>query len=77
MTKKYLLTWESFSDHLQTVFAELYHDGDYSDIIMVSHDEKEFKANRFVLYAYSPFMKSFIDTHRSHFKLDRFFLTGI
>ena len=70
MTKKYILTWESFSDHLQTVFAELYQDADYSDIILVSDDEKEFKANRFVLYACSPVLKNLSDTNLSHYKLE-------
>ena len=70
MTKKYLLTWESFSDHLLTMFAELYQDGNDSDIILVSDDEKEFKANRFVLYASSPVLKNIIDKDLSHFQME-------
>ena len=70
MTKKYMLTWEAFSDHLQTVFTELYQDKTWSDIVLVSDDEKQFRANRFVLFACSPVLKNLIDTNISHFQLE-------
>ena len=54
MSEKYSLNWQTFSEHLQLVFKDLCQEGRYSDVTLVSDDQTQFKAHKFVLSACSP-----------------------
>ena len=38
MAEKYTLNWQTFSDHLNLMFKELYQEGSLSDVTLVSDD---------------------------------------
>ena len=49
MSEKYSLAWEKFAEHLQLMFKDLYQEGEYSDVTLVSDNKIQFKAHKFVL----------------------------
>ena len=44
MDEKYTLNWHTFSDHLKFMFKDLYQEGRYTDVTLVSDDQTQFKA---------------------------------
>ena len=64
MLEKYTLNWQTFSEHLQLMFKDMYKEGQYSDVTLVSDDQTQFKAHKFVLNACSPVFKKIIDTNQ-------------
>ena len=54
MAEKYTLNWQTFSEHLQVMFEDLYQEGRYTDVTLVSDDQTQFKAHKIVLSACSP-----------------------
>ena len=75
MAEKYTLNWQTFSEHLQLMFKDLYQDGRYTDITLVSDDQTQFKAHKIVLRACSPVFKKIIDNNPSQHPL--IYLRGI
>ena len=65
MPLKYNLNWQSFTEHLQMMFKEIFHDDKYSDVTLVSDDQIQFKAHKIVLSACSPVFKKIIDNNPS------------
>ena len=61
MTESYTLNWYTFSEHLQSMFRNLYEDGKYSDVTLVCDDQTQFKAHKIVLSACSSVFKSIIN----------------
>ena len=57
MAEKYTLNWHTFSDHLKFMFKDLYQEGTYTDVTLVSDDQTQFKAHKIVLSACSPVFK--------------------
>ena len=51
MAEKYTLNWDTFSEHLQLMFKDLYQEGRYTDVTLVSDDQTQFKAHKIVLSA--------------------------
>ena len=75
MVEKYNLNWETFSEHLQLMFKELYEGEKHSDVTLVCDDQTQFKAHKFVLSACSPVFKKIIDNNPSQEPL--IYLRGI
>ena len=57
MAEKYTLNWNTFSDHLQLMFKDLYEEDKYFDVTLVSDDHTQLKAHKIVLSACSPVFK--------------------
>ena len=75
MAEKYTLNWHSFSDHLKLMFEDLYQEGRYTDVTLVSDDQTQFKAHKIVLSACSPVFKKIIESNPSQHPL--IYLRGI
>ena len=75
MESKYNLSWHSFSDHLGSVFREVYEGGQHSDVMLISEDQTQFKAHKIVLSACSPVFKKIIDSNPTQHTL--IYLRGI
>ena len=54
MAENYTLHWKTFSEHLQSIFKDLYQEGRFADVTLVSNDQTQFKAHKIVLSACSP-----------------------
>ena len=65
MADKYTLNWQTFTDHLQLMFKDLYEEGRNSDVTLVSDDQTQFKVHKIVLGACSPVFKKIINNTRS------------
>ena len=72
---KYNLKWFTFSNHLQSMFKDLYEEGKHSDVTLVCDDQTQFKAHKIVLRACSPVFKKIIDNNPSQHPL--IYLRGI
>ena len=75
MARKYTLNWQTFTDHLQLMFKDLYEDEKHSDVTLVCDDQTQFKAHKIVLSACSPVFKKIIDNNPSQHPL--IYLRGI
>ena len=75
MAEKYTLNWQTFSDHLKLMFKDLYQEGRYTDVTLVSEDQTQFKAHKIVLSACSPVFKKIIESNPSQHPL--IYLRGI
>ena len=75
MVEKYNLNWETFSEHLQLMFKDLYEEEKHSDVTLVCDDQTQFKAHKIVLRACSPVFKKIIDNNPSQHPL--IYLRGI
>ena len=75
MTEKYTLNWNTFADHLQLMFQDLYNEGHHSDVTLVCDDQTNFKAHKIVLSACSPVFKKIIDNNPNQHPL--IYLRGI
>ena len=64
MIENYRIIFQTFSEHLQLMFKDLYHEGRYADVTLVSEDNIEFKAHKIVLSAFSPVLKAIIDNQQ-------------
>ena len=61
MAEMYTLNWQTFTDHLQLIFKDLYEEGRHTDVTLVSDDQTQFKAHKFILSACSPVFKKIIE----------------
>ena len=75
MAEKYNFNWRSYAVQIQDMFKDLYHQGTYSDVTLISDDQIEFKAHRIVLSACSSVFKKIIDNNPSQHPL--IYLRGI
>ena len=75
MAEKYTLNWQTYSDHVQLMFKDLYEEGKHSDVTLVCDDQTQFKAHKIVLSACSPVFKKIIDNNPSQHPL--IYLRGI
>ena len=46
MAEKYTLNWHTFSEHLQLMFKDLYQEGRYTDVTLVSDDQTQIKVTQ-------------------------------
>ena len=65
MAEKYTFNWNTFADHLQLMFKDLYEEGRNSDVSLFCDDQTQFKAHKIVLGACSPVFKKIINNTRS------------
>ena len=75
MAEKYTLNWDTFSDNLKLMFKDLYQEERYTEVMLVSDDQAQFKAHKFVLSACSPVFKKIIESNPSQHPL--IYLRGI
>ena len=73
--QKSRLTWNNFTEHLQLTWRELYVEGRYADVTLVSDDQTQFKAHKIVLSACSQVFEKIIDNNPSQHPL--IYLRGI
>ena len=59
------LTWPNFTEHLRNLLRELYINGRYADVTLVSEDRVYFKCHKIVLSSWSPTLKTIIDSQQS------------
>ena len=59
-TDTFGLSWNSFQKHLTSTFLNLFSEKDFSDITLVTDDQTQFKAHKFVLSACSPVFQSLL-----------------
>ena len=62
-SETYSLSWNAFKDHLQLIFRELYEEEKNSDLTLISDDQTQFKAHKFVLSAGSSVLKRILDNN--------------
>ena len=65
MAEKYTFNWNTFADHLQLMFKDLYEEGRNSDVTLVKLSQTQFKVHKIVLSACSPVFKKIINNTRS------------
>ena len=75
MAEHYNVSWQQFTEHLRHLSQQLYQEGEYSDVTLVSDDQTQFKAHKIVLSACSPVFKKIIDNNPSQHPL--IYLRGI
>ena len=63
MSEEYNFNWPTFSEHLQLMFKELYQEKRYADITLVTDDQTQFKAHKFVLSACSQVFRKIIENN--------------
>ena len=73
--EKDYIKWQTFAEHLQVMFKDLYEEERHSDVTLVSDDQTQFKAHKIVLSACSPVFKKIIDNNPSQHPL--IYLRGI
>ena len=59
------LAWNSFHGHLASIFHNLLTENSFSDVTLVTDDQTQFKAHKFVLTACSPILKNLL-LHNAH-----------
>jgi len=60
MGEKYNVKWTTFPDHLIGAFKDLGEDGFFADVTLISDDQVQIPAHKFVLSASSPVLKTFL-----------------
>jgi len=63
------IAWPSFENALSSHFASFRHQTDFSDVTLLSDDEKPFSAHKFVLSACSPFFKNLLKRYSHQYPL--------
>ena len=63
MAEKLNVNWVEFSKHLTSLSKDLYQEGKYSDVTLVSDDQTQFKAHKIILSACSPVFRKIIDNN--------------
>ena len=58
--EKYSLTWHTYSDHLKSMMKEMMMNDDFADVILVTEDKKQIKANLNILRACSPVFRDIL-----------------
>ena len=67
MARKYILTWDTFSDHLRSTFIDLHREERLWDVTLVSEDGVQFRAHKIVLRAGSGVLDRSVDTETRRF----------
>ena len=66
MNEKINLSWDFYKSHCQEIFANLLESQKYSDVTLVSDDQYQFKAHKFMLGASSSVFHSILDNDIKH-----------
>ena len=62
--EKYNFTWSDFQDNVHQYFKEIRQDNSLFDVTLVSDDNKEIEAHKFVLCAASSFFRNLLQIHK-------------
>jgi len=60
MGKKFNLTWGTFSSHGQELFKNLLETQEFADVTLVSDDQQQYRAHKFILSACSTAFKKIL-----------------
>ena len=63
--EKYSLAWQTYSDHLKSMMKELMMNDEFSDVTLVTEDNKQMKANINILSACSPVFKDILKKQKN------------
>ena len=66
MSEKFCLKWNDFQTNISNSFANLRSEEDFSDVTLVSDDQRIFKAHKIVLLSCSDYFKNILKT-KKHF----------
>ena len=66
--EKYSLAWHAYTDHLKSMMKDLMMNEDFSDITIVTEDEKQIKANIIILSACTSVFKDILKKKRTCIK---------
>ena len=61
---KYRFKWDDFQDNVFQYFKDIRQDDSLFDVTLVSEDDKELQAHKFVLCASSSFFRNILQTHK-------------
>ena len=64
MEEKFSLKWNEFQSSVCGSFRDIREDDDFSDVTLVSDDEKQIKANKVILSASSPVLRSIFKANK-------------
>ena len=62
-TETYSLSWNAFKNHLQLILRELYEEEKNSDLTLITDDQTQFKAHKFVISAGSSVLKRILESN--------------
>ena len=54
------MNWDSFADHLKDMMKDMFTSDDFSDVTIITEDQKRFKAHKNILAASSPVLKELL-----------------
>ena len=75
MVDSYSLLWEEYADSFGLCLKEAYDQVEFTDVTLVSDDDKQLKAHKFILSSCSPvFWKILVNNHHQH---PLIYLTGV
>ena len=55
---KFNLQWKAYETHVRTAFVDMYNNNSFSDVTLVSDDQKPFQAHKVMLSACSPVLRN-------------------
>ena len=64
MSEKLCLQWNDFKSNVNTVFANLREDSDFSDVALVCEDGKQINAHKVILATSSPFFQRLLKRNK-------------
>jgi len=74
MAEKFNLTWHTFSSHGKDLFRELMETQAFSDVILVSDDQHQFRAHKFMLSSCSSVFQNLLESNPQNMTI---YLRGI
>ena len=63
--EKYSLAWQTYSDHLKSMMKELMMNDEFSDVTLVTEDNKQMKANISILSVCSPVFRDILKKEKN------------
>ena len=64
--EQYNLTWHNYSDHLTEMMREMLYFGIFTDVTLISDDNKQIQAHRNILSACSPVFKEILQLDKQN-----------
>jgi hypothetical protein len=64
ISEKFCLRWNDFQENVNTTFACLREDSDFSDVTLACEDGQQMEAHKFILAACSPFFKNLLKKNK-------------
>ena len=64
MSEKLSLKWNDFQENVNSVFAQLRDNSDFSDVTLACEDGQQFEAHKVILVASSPFFHNLLKLNK-------------